>query len=369
MNHNRKRALFCIPSYTFGGAEKHSFQTAKVLLEAGYEVFFIAFGKTDGFDLFLKSHSIGTLHYNLGNFEAQKPFVKFIVLLRLTLLLRKIKPQLIFSGTKQENVIMGLIWRFVGAKSFFWHQWGIDTSRVSRLERIGHRLGTQYIANSRACAENITERHGLSSLELVTIIHNAVERPERSSREHLPGSPFRIIMTANFYPEKDHLTVLRALAILNEKYPHNSIQLLFAGSAPGTSSQLIECKALAFELGLNPKQVQFLGKIDDIYPLLATCDAGILSTTSEGLSNAIMEYMTIGIPVIATEIDQNKEVLGKVNYEYLFPVGNAEKCAELMEKLYLDRELLSEIGDRNRNRVMSEFNIERYRSSILKLLN
>jgi glycosyltransferase involved in cell wall biosynthesis len=365
---NSKRVLFCIPSYTFGGAEKHSFQTARVFLEEGFEVYFLAFGKKDGFELLLKSKGIHTLHIDLGNFHESTFVNKWFTLTHVLFLVRKIRPEYIFSGTKQENVLMGLIWRFSGSKKFFWHQWGIDESSVSRLERFCALFKPSYVANSRACSKNIAERHRLMSQELVRIIHNPVSLPTVTIITHSSDN-FRILMTANFFPEKDHETVIRAVHLLNRRYPDNTIQLLFAGSAPGVSGQLEKCKALAFDLELSKNQVQFLGKVEDMASLLLSCQLGVLSTRSEGLSNAILEYMSYGLPVIATKIDQNLEALGKENESWLFALGDVDACARLIEKAYLQREVLEPAVKANQQRVKDNFSFENYKKNVLRLVN
>jgi glycosyltransferase involved in cell wall biosynthesis len=289
-------------------------------------------------------------------------------LIRVLWLVRKIRPDYIFSGTKQENMLMGLIWRFSGTKKFFWHQWGIDDSSVSRLERICSFLKPNYVANSRACRKNIVTRHQLKSEELVRIIHNPVSLPTVTIITNSSDN-FRILMTANFFPEKDHETVIRAVHLLNRRYPDNTIQVLFAGSAPGMSSQLEKGKALAFDLELSKNQVQFLGKVEDMASLLLSCQLGVLSTRSEGLSNAILEYMSYGLPVIATKIDQNLEALGEENESWLFALGDVDACARLIEKAYLQREELEPVGKTNQQRVKDNFSFENYKKNMLRLVN
>ncbi len=364
-----KRALFCIPSYTFGGAEKHSFQTAKVLLEEGYEVYFIASGKKDGFDTFIQSQGINTLSFRIVNFENDGLLNKFVSILSVLRVVRRINPDYIFSGTKRENILMGIVWRFSGAKKFFWQQWGIDQSPVTKLERICALFKPTYVANSKACKKNILERHRLKTSDLVSIIHNTVAVPDLSELTANSNDAYRILMTANFFPEKDHISVIKAFHLLLKKYPENNIQLLFAGSAPGISAQLLECKSFAFDLGLTNEQILFLGKVEDIASLLSSCHLGVLSTQSEGLSNSIMEYMAFGLPVIATNIDQNLELLGEENIEFLFPFGDYFGCFNLFEKWHLDSEKLAPVGNFNQKRITEEFNFKRYQLNIKKLLH
>ena len=125
-------------------------------------------------------------------------------------------------------------------------------------------------------------------------------------------------------------------------------------------------KALAFDLNLN-KHVEFLGLVDDIADFLSKMDVGLLSTKSEGLSNSLLEYMAVGLPVIATDIVQNREALGPENK--FFEVGNSQQLVDLFEEFYLGRDRFKVIGTSNREYVKQHFSNEKYNQKILNLID
>jgi glycosyltransferase involved in cell wall biosynthesis len=363
----KKNILICIPSYTYGGAEIHSLNTAKALQnEEGVHVIFLAFGRKDSFQEKLENEGFKTLHFPLSDFLALRIIQKLVTLMRLTFFLKKYKFHTIFAGTEQCNLMMGLIWKVIGAKHFFWHQWSINNKNVGFWEKAVIKSKPKYIANSRACKKNIIERHVLKNVE-VEIIHNSFD-VNINLNQGIKHDYFTIIMTANFFPEKDHITVLKAFKLFIDKYPEEKSQLKFLGSAPGNSVSFLESKAIAFDLGLTLEDVVFLGKVSDIESVITSSDIGILSTKSEGLSNAIIEYMIFGLPVIATDIDQNREVLGNNADFLLFKFGNEIECFKKIEKLYLNPIERVKIGTENKKYAVENYSFEVYKSKIVALI-
>lgn len=359
--------LICIPSYTYGGAEIHSFNTAKALQKKeGVQIYFLAFGRKDTFQEKLEKEGFKTLHFPLSDFLSLSIIQKIATLFRLIFFLKKYKFHSIFSGTEQCNLLMGLVWKFSGAKHFFWHQWGIDPrNKCGFWEKLVLKSQPTYIANSEACKMNIAARHGLNDRSKIHIIHNTFNEEILNVQVRKKDKCMRIGMVANFFEEKDHITVLKALRLFVEKYPEADLKVLFAGRTNG-SQLLFQAKAKAFDLNLYPF-VEFVGLVPTISEFLSAIDIGLLSTKSEGLSNALLEYMAAGLPVIATDISQNREALSSENK--FFPVGDEKACFELFEYFYLNQHVIQKIGESNRKYVKEHFSNSVYQNKILELIS
>jgi glycosyltransferase involved in cell wall biosynthesis len=199
----------------------------------------------------------------------------------------------------------------------------------------------------------------------VHIVPNALEFPTLLQHTKLRDTT-QLLMTANFFPEKDHSTVLRALAVYRQQPDAQPVHLHLIGAAPGRSPQFSETKALAFDLGLCGS-VTFHGTVKDMHPHLSGADIGILSTRSEGMSNAILEYMAYGLPVIATDITANREALGPANAEWLFPIGDAAGLCQLIAMLaaHPDRD---SIGQANKAYVESRHSVRAFEQQLMKIL-
>jgi glycosyltransferase involved in cell wall biosynthesis len=358
--------LICIPSYTHGGAEIHSLYTAKALQKKeGVKVFFLAFGRVDTFQNKLIEDEFETIHFPIPNFLILSILKKIVTLFRLIIVLRKFKFNTVFAGTEQCNLLMGIVWRFIGANKFFWHQWGIDNrTSFSFWEKVAIKFKPTYIANSSVCSQNIAKRHQLG-VSNIKVIHNTFNEKLLEVKIANYTDELKIAMVANFFEEKDHSTVIEGIRLFVNKHFDSKIKVYFVGRSNG-GKLMKNAKALAFDLNLN-KHVEFLGLVDDVADFLSKMDVGLLSTRSEGLSNSLLEYMAVGLPVIATDIVQNREALGPGNK--FFEVGNSQQLVGLFEEFYFGRNTLKVIGTSNRAYVKQHFSNEKYNQTILNLID
>jgi glycosyltransferase involved in cell wall biosynthesis len=358
--------LICIPSYTHGGAEIHSLYTAKALQKReGVKVFFLAFGRVDTFQSKLIEEGFETIYFPISNFLNLTILKKIVTLFRLIIVLRKFKFAAVFAGTEHCNLLMGLVWRFIGAKIFFWHQWGIDNRpSFGFWEKLAVKFKPTYIANSSVCSQNIANRHQLD-VSTIKVIHNTFNENFLEVTSTNQTGELKIVMVANFFEEKDHLTVIESIRLFVNKHIDSKIKVYFVGRSNG-GRLMKNAKALAFDLNLN-KYVEFLGLVEDVADFISKMDIGLLSTRSEGLSNSLLEYMAVGLPVIATDIAQNREALGPGNK--FFEVGNCQQLVGLFEEFYFGRDTLKVIGISNREYVRQHFSNEKYNQTILNLID
>ena len=149
-------------------------------------------------------------------------------------------------------------------------------------------------------------------------------------------------MVSAFRPEKDQQTLIRAIQLLPETY-----QLFLAGGAETPENQRImdECKALAKGL-----RVHFLGVRSDVPNLLAAADAVVLSSKHEGMSLSVLEGMASGKPMIASDVEGMRDLVGGAGL--LFPQGDADALAALIREVCENPEKAREIGRKCQERAM-----------------
>ena len=350
--------IIVIPSLTLGGTEKESIYYAEYIRRLALgKPLIVGLGKIGNLTEILDKRGIDydTIKIESQNNARITKKIKSVLLFANKL--RKLKPHTIISMTYWPNIFCGLTWRLVGAKRHFWVQFSVDSNiPVSRLEKLVIRFKPRYLANGLAPAQHIAKRHGLST-NTVSIVRNYLEETSGlASNNDRPDlqKGLHFIMVANFFPEKDHETVLRGFKKFVDDTETPPAHLHFVGEAPGISPQEEVCKALAFDLKLCG-HVTFHGKLTDVTPLLQKCHIGILSTRSEGVSNAILEYMLYRLPVIATDILANRDAIGDDNYPYLFSVGDENDLCVQMKKL-LKRENLDQLAEENQKRVIARHN-------------
>lgn len=179
-------------------------------------------------------------------------------------------------------------------------------------------------------------------------IPNAVNCPAEPPVRPRPraGEPVQIVCVANLRLQKDHETLLRAVALLQERCDRPVRLQLIGGSPSPTRREHLE--ALVHDLELQ-HVVQFLGARNDVPELLRGAHVGVLSSTSEGLPLALLEYGCAALPVVCTAVGQIPDVLGggenlsgiaespgQQETGLLVPVGDASSLADALRRVVED---------------------------------
>jgi glycosyltransferase involved in cell wall biosynthesis len=179
-------------------------------------------------------------------------------------------------------------------------------------------------------------------------IWNGVDTARFTYSGPCPGGP--AVVVARLCPEKDLETLLRATAQVVAEHP--AFHLEVAGDGPCRP----ELQQLAVNLRID-KHVHFLGQVKDIPGLLARAGLFVLSSVTEGLSLTLLEAMATGLPVVATRVGGNPEVVANGETGLLVPARDPHTLAEAMLQVARDEELQREMGREGRERVERYFDV------------
>ena len=157
---------------------------------------------------------------------------------------------------------------------------------------------------------------------------------------------------ANLTPVKAHSFFLDAASKVLEKFPKTNFLLI--GNGP-LEKQL---KQYANDLNISNK-IKFLGVREDIPEIISILDISVLSSLTEGCSNAILESMAGGKPVIATNVGGNPELIVDRETGLIVPSQDATALAEAECKLLSDKDLAIKMGERGRERVKSLYSMDK----------
>ena len=155
-------------------------------------------------------------------------------------------------------------------------------------------------------------------------------------------------MVARFGAQKDHPTLLRALAGL--------LDLPWEIDLIGDGELMGQTQAMAAELGLA-NRIHFLGQRRDVDELLARAQASILATNWEGFPLSILEAMRAGLPVVATEVAGIAESVRDGETGYLVPRGDVEVLRDRIRRLLADADLRTRLGANGRKRFEGHFTL------------
>jgi glycosyltransferase involved in cell wall biosynthesis len=119
-----------------------------------------------------------------------------------------------------------------------------------------------------------------------------------------------------------------------------------------------EMKALARNLNVH-ENLRFLGRRTDVAELISLFDIAVVSSLSEGFSNAILEYMAASKPVVATDVGGNSEAVVHCETGLLVPPGNANALADAIWTLLEKKEMALAFGKAGRRRVEQKFTLRK----------
>jgi glycosyltransferase involved in cell wall biosynthesis len=186
--------------------------------------------------------------------------------------------------------------------------------------------------------EVIAVSHDLKSLlvnfgippERITVVHNGIEPliPLDSSKARalrselgIAGNEKVVGTVGRLVPIKDHKTLLEGARIILEREPLT--RFVIVGDGPDMDS----LKNLACDLGIRSR-VCFPGFRDDAADLLGLFDIFCLTSLHEGIPMALLEAMSLGLPIVATQVGGVKEVIHDNECGLLVPSRDARSFAD-----------------------------------------
>jgi sugar transferase (PEP-CTERM/EpsH1 system associated) len=212
-------------------------------------------------------------------------------------------------------------------------------------------LRTYHAAQAGVAKDRIRViRNGVDTGRFVRRPHSRQPLRERfaaTEQDFVVGTVSRLVAI------KDHVTLLKGTERLISR--GMSVRVLIAGS--GTERRNLEgyVNSSPFLAG----RVSFLGACDDVPELLNALDAFVLPSLTEGMSNTILEAMATGLPIVATRVGGNPELIQDGRSGLLFDPGDAGRLASHIETLYHDMGLRERLGAASRDRAVTEFSLNR----------
>jgi len=242
------------------------------------------------------------------------------------------------------------------------HGWAF-TEGVSRGSAFAYRWAERFAGPLADCIITVSEcdrrlalKHRIATRGRLVTIHNGVDDVPESLRASPKATPTRLTMVARFERQKDHKTLLQALAQLRDQ-PW-SIDLV------GDGPLWVPTEALARTLGLS-ERVSFLGARNDVADHLARSQVFVLATRWEGLPRSVLEAMRAGLPVVATDVGGVREAVSDGETGFLTPCGDRDALAEKLGKLVAEPQLRAEMGIRGRRLYEQHFTFQRmYRETL-----
>jgi glycosyltransferase involved in cell wall biosynthesis len=227
------------------------------------------------------------------------------------------------------------------------------TPAQCQLQKWVHRLADYVLVNSEKIAEELQQSRTVQSEQIVYIPNGLdLERFTPKPRHDRSSRPFTVGTLANLRPEKGLAHFIHAAAVVHKRFP----KICFALWGQGLLRE--ELEGLVHELGLHGT-VEFRGQTAAPEVALRQLDIFVLPSLSEACSNALLEAMATGLPVVATRVGGNTALVKDLITGLLVPPSNPDALAKAIIKLVEEPLLATELAIRGQNQVRTEFGMDR----------
>ena len=375
------RLLYVIGTLDLGGAEQHLLRVLPKLQERGCEpsVFTTSY-RGEGYKT-LEVHGIRVLEPPFA--QACRKLPRGIRQLALTLLSSVALLRLLWVSRydfvhfflPEAYLIGGLVSLAAPVKHRIMSRRSLNNYQhhhaafLTDIEKWLHHRMSAVLGNSLAVTDQLRlEGVGLDKLGL---IYNSVEpvvsgayqdRLALRAEFDIGSSALVLVIVANLIPYKGHEDLIAALACTRANMPEDWV-LLCIGEDRGIGTRLV---AQAEEFGLA-KRIRWLGRRRDVCKILRLADMALLVSHEEGFSNALLEYMSAGLPIIATDVGGNAEAVVDQESGIIVPPRKPALLASAIIKLANDSDLRARLGSRGQVRVEELFSMDRCVSNYMNL--
>ena len=218
----------------------------------------------------------------------------------------------------------------------------------TQFARVIQRHACRYIANSREISIDL-RRWNIKESRICRI-PNGVELPQLEACSHSTQGP-RLVYLGRLDPEKAIDMMIRVFSRLSTSY---GAQLTIVGDGPCRA----ELEALVKSAGLEEK-VTFTGALLDVGPVLRESNIFVSTSTSEGMSNALLEAMSYAVVPLVSKVSGVADIVEDGNSGFVFALGDPNAFeAKLKGAVELTPEARRSFGNAARKKVQQEFDIE-----------
>ena len=353
------RVMFLSTSMGMGGADKQLLSAAQLMLAKGREVLIVSLTQLGPMGLEARSSGIRT-----ESLEMRRGVPDPRGLIRLVRLARAWKPDVLHSHMVHANLMARVLRLFVPIP--------VMVSTIHNIYEGGplwmaaYRMSNSLVDHMTIISEAAANRfvaEGIVPRELLSCVPNGVDTERfrsvpagaRSALRQSLGleNEFIWLAVGRFEVAKDYPNMLRAFALVHDQHPNAVLLLVGHGSLQN------EVESLAQSLNLGD-QIRFLGVRGDVPEVMSAADGYVMSSAWEGMPIALLEAAAAGLPIVATLVGGNHEVVRQDESGILVPprdhAGLGRAMLRLMGLSDIERRAM---GERGREHVRAHYGLGR----------
>ena len=364
-----EKLLFVIGSFNVGGTELQFMKIFENLIKRKKQVSVITVFEEGKYSDQMKKMGVKVFSIKNSGKNIIMKFFKYISVIHLIYSKTKlIKPDLINFVLPHSYILGGLATIFFKTKKIMWrrsenlYQKKIIFSK--NLERLLHKKMYLIVCNSKNSRKQLIQEE-YANEEKVKLIYNGIIKSKKIEKklkriDFCSRNMKIFVHVANFIPYKNQLLVLKAILKLNK----NNFRYFFIGDDSTEYGKF--CKKYVIQNNLI--NVSFLGLKDSdfVKNFLKISDIGVLSSEQEGCSNSLLEYISENIPVIASNVGGNNEIIFNNVNGILFKKNNLNSIIKAFSKINLLNK--KKLLQKNKELIDNKFNFEKNFLKIFQLI-
>ena len=358
----KRRVLYLVDSFNIGGTETQAVELARRMDPAKYDVTLACLRKEGPLLERLHGSAVNVVEFHpKGGIDSPRGLYQ---LARMVAYLRRGKIDVVHAHDLWSNMIGLVAAKLAGVPVIVTSQRDLshgDWYLGSRKKWLRRAQNASSVVLTNACMirQGLVSQEGLAA-DKVRVIYNGVDLDRFVSSPSLRAKLFPgmeraklIVLVGNMHTDvKGHPTLIAAAPEVVSRFP----QARFVLVGDGEKRKAFEAAAQGAGVGGN---FMFMGRRNDVADILAACDIAVLPSAAEGMPNAVLEYMAAGLPVVASAVGGNLEVIADGATGLLVPARNPGALGETLSRLLADDVLALRLARNGRELVEQRFSFER----------
>jgi glycosyltransferase involved in cell wall biosynthesis len=341
----RARVCLLIGQLGLGGTEKQVVLLAQGLRARGIDVHVLLMFEGGPREGALRAAGVPVTHLGFASGAAGARMVpaNAIAFARLVRHLRRLRPAVLHAFLFHSYVTAAPAARLAGVRVLVAGRRSLGDFKRGRhvmlaVERVATGMTDLLVANAEAVAEDTRRQEKVSPDKIITVYNGLPDSAFAPAAPTVIDTTAPVVLCiANLKPDKGHRYLIDAVARLRDQNLPTTLALV----GDGPQRRALEAQAARLDT-----DVRFLGTRTDIEPLLARAQVVALPSLHEGMSNAVMEAMAAGRPVVATDVGGTGELLR--DRGVLVPPSDGAALAEGIGRVLRDPGLAERLAARAR---------------------
>jgi glycosyltransferase involved in cell wall biosynthesis len=346
-----------IPTMDRGGAEKQVVLLAKGLHEAGHDVRVFLLTRDGPRSDALRDAGVPVVL--IGKRFKLDPSALF----RLKKQLIDFAPDVVHTWLFAANCFGRVAAKWAGVPIIIASERCVDPWKTAahffidrRLQKMSQAITTNssgveefYVANGLDPAQFVVIPNGVESAGVTGA--NDIHREEAMSRLDVQPDRRLVLAVGRLWPQKRVRDLIWAGELLATT--HGNTTLVIVGDGPQRDELVRHRDAVS-----APLHVRFAGQRNDVAELLPHADQFWIASEYEGQSNAVIEAMLAGVPVIASDIPGNRDLVIEGETGWLFPLGDEAALVRRSLAVLSEPEECRRVAEQARHRILTEFSLD-----------